>query len=230
MNLKSITLLSLCLCLPVVVFADEVTMTFSQDFSRHNLRFSQQHLMGEAYDMIQMDNLDQTVEVGEPCLPVKTMNVYIPRGKAVGAVRVGSISQHTLTGQYMILPVQQEVPIGSGLPAEPILPDESIYALAEQWPSSPVRLETSGSMAGRKIASISIFPVQIVPAARQAIFNDEITVAIDLVDSQERTRLPRETENVRKMRNSIVAAMVANPTDLEQDFSGPAPLDPAVAY
>jgi hypothetical protein len=231
MNLKSITLLSFCLCLcfPLVLSAEEVTMTFSEDFSHCNLRFGQQRLIGEAYDVLRMDDLDQTVIVGEPCLPVKVMNVYIPRGKAVSGVRVASVSHHTLSGEYMILPVQQEVPIAAGLVAEPVLPADDIYTLTEPWPSSPVRLETTGNMAGRKIASISIFPVQFVPASRQVIFNDEITIAVDLVDSREESRVPKETENVRNMRNRIVASMIANPADLEQDFSGPATLDPAVA-
>ena len=66
MNLKSITLLSFCLCLcfPLVLSAEEVTMTFSEDFNQHNLRFGQQHLIGEAYDVLRMVDLDQTVTMG----------------------------------------------------------------------------------------------------------------------------------------------------------------------
>jgi hypothetical protein len=231
MSLKKITLFSLCLCLcfPLVLSAEGVTMTFSEGFSLRDLRFAEQQIIEEDYDVLRMDELDQTVTPGQPCLPVKIMNVYIPRGKAVGSVRVTSVSHHMLPGEYMILPVQQEVPIGAGLDAEPVPPDDDIYSLTEPWPPSPVRLESAGSMAGRKVASISIFPVQFLPASKQVIFNDEITISLDLVDCREESRVPKETESVRAMRNRIVASMIANPADLEQDFSGPATLDPAVA-
>ncbi len=231
MDSKGIALVSfcLCLCLPLVVTAEVITMTLSEGFSERELRSDQEYLMGEAYDVLRMDDLERTVIPGQPCLPVKVINVYIPNGKALSGVRVTSAASRILAGEYLILPVQQDIPSSSGRLAEPVPPDEKIYSLAEPWPPSPARLETVGSMAGRRIASISVFPLQYLPASRQVIFNDQIGIGVDLTDADEEALLPRETENVRNMRNRIVAAMVDNPADLEHDFSGPAPLDPAVA-
>jgi hypothetical protein len=125
MNRKSIMLLSfcICLCLPLVVTADEVTMTFSRDFPGHRLHSDQQYLMGETYDMLRMEGMDLTVIPGQPALPVEVMNVYVPRGKAISSVRVTSATSHMLSGGYLIMPVQQQVPTSSRRLAEPVLPD-----------------------------------------------------------------------------------------------------------
>ena len=61
-----------------------------------------------------------------------------------------------------------EVPTSRSMePAEPVLPDPEIYSLTEPYPASPVEVASVGTMAGRRIASIKVFPLQYVPAERK---------------------------------------------------------------
>ena len=106
---------------------------------------------------------------------------------------------------------------------------QAIYALTEQYPVSPVEASPTGSMAGRKISGLRIFPIQYIPAERKVLFNREITFTVEFGDAEFEGRCPAETPAVRNLRNGIVAGLVENGGDLEHDFpSGVGTLDPAV--
>lgn len=201
-----------------------ISLSFNEDL----VHVREQRVAGERYDFITIPGLELTGEVGHPCLPVKTVSFYIPRGKAVKEIRVESGDSITLAGNYLIVPAQPELPIMDGFEQEPALPDEAIYSSAEPYPISPVSPVISGYVAGRKIASVKVFPLQYVPAARQVILNSEMVLEVELGDAETEPPVPIETESVRNLRNSVVRGLVANGEDVDADFAG-APLDPSDA-
>jgi hypothetical protein len=212
------------------LYAGQSVMTFSFEFSRHTLQAEQRLLAEDTYDLLKMGDLDLTKIPGQPCLPVKAMNVYVPRGSRISRITVESVTGHELPGEYLLLPAQMEIPLSGGFVAQPVLPDQSVYSLAEPYPASPVRMVSSGSIAGRKITAVQIYPVQYIPAERKIVFNEEIRVAVEFEDADTEPAVPRETRNVRNLRNRIVRNMVENPDDLDRDFSENAGLlDPSVA-
>jgi hypothetical protein len=211
-----------------------------QSFS---VRFSSQALKAEdrwlaagsggtmTFQLVTMGDLDVTRDLGEPCLPVKVMQLYVPRGKEVRQVIVESCRTSVIPGNYLVLPGQREIPMSWITAPEAVPPDEAVYTSSAPYPSSPVILASTGAMAGRKIATLKVFPLQYVPSEGQLVLNEDISFRVELVDCASEPVVPRETAAVAGLRNSIVAGMVENGGDLAADFpetgtlSGPAAVE-----
>ncbi|MFZ1947045.1 MAG: C25 family cysteine peptidase, partial [bacterium] len=148
------------------------------------------------------------------------VHMYVPRGSEIGGVVVESQSTVSLPGEYLLLPGQREIPLSSFEPAEAVMPDQETYASDKPYPASAVSVASVGSMAGRVIAGLQVFPVQYVPAERRLIFNQRITFSVVFRDAGPLARpaAPRETASVAAARNEIVAKTVENGADIEADF------------
>jgi hypothetical protein len=231
----------MCRTLPPVLFvvlslllttgagAGQVLGPFSVRTDEAAVRATEQHLLGNTYDVLTFNSYDVTRDWGKPMLPVAGRSVYIPRGKSVKEVRVISTGAHDMGGAFVILPAQEEIPLSFVGPARPVAPDEAVYAMDSPYPPSCVKAVSSGSMGGRKILALEVYPLQFVPSEKKIILNEEIVFEIELEDAQAEPRVPRETENVSNMRNAHVSSIVENPGDLLSDFSGGGTLDPAAA-
>ena len=232
MSMKTalVVLLAICVTASLALGAGEHTRTFTLTFSEQALSKEEHRLLDDGYDLIKMGDLDLTRHLGHPCLPVKIMNMYIPRGKRIAGLRIESVRTRTLAGDYLILPAQQEQPISSHQVPAAVPPDDRIYAMTDPYPESPVRIASGGSMGGRQVAGIMIYPLQYVPGERKVRLNEEIVFSVELAESQSDPQVPAETRNVRLLRNQVVSRLVANPDDVEFDFPpDAAPLDPSVA-
>jgi hypothetical protein len=208
-----------------IAAAPGAMLTCDVSFSEQSLRADEHHLgegpySGTAFQLVTLEGLDLIKTLGEPCLPVKVVQVYIPRGKTISRVIVESQSTSALPGEYLLLPGQREIPTSSIEAPEPTPPDESIYGSASPYPSSPVALASEGWLAGRRIASIRVFPIQYVPAERKLLFNQEISFRVELADADPASEpaVPAETPRVAHLRNAIVAGMVENASEVESDF------------
>ncbi|MFZ1946839.1 MAG: C25 family cysteine peptidase [bacterium] len=205
--------------------AAETTRTITLDFSQKALRAEERYLADDSvlntpFHLVALGDLDIMTEPGKPCLPVKIVHMYVPRGSEIGGVVVESQSTVSLPGEYLILPGQREIPLSSFERAEAVMPDQETYASDKPYPASPVSVASVGSMAGRPIASLQVFPVQYVPAERRLIFNQRITFSVVFRDAEALAApaVPRETASVAAARNEIVARMVENDPDIEPDF------------
>jgi hypothetical protein len=201
--------------------AADVGGPYSVGFSMGALQAQTRYLnetfyQASPFQFFTMEGLGVTHNLGEPCLPVKTIQIYVPRGKEITQVVVESRKVSVLTGEYLLLPGQREIPTSSADRPEQVPPDEVIYASSAPYPSSPVEVAATGTMAGRRIASLRVFPLQYVPAKRELGLNEEIVFRVELGDAPE-PAMPRETSSVARLRNSIVAKMVENASDLAAD-------------
>jgi hypothetical protein len=220
----------LCLLAAFQAQAAGDTRLFTAHFSEADLKIERHYLAGTDYDLVRMEDTELTRMPGNPCLPVTVMHVYVPRGKEITRIRVESVRQTQVAGEYLLLPGQQEVPYSSDIMPEPVGPDAAVYAMTEQYPASPVELSGTGSVAGRKLSGIRLFPIQYVPAEGKLVLNSEITFAVEFGDEDDEPLRPLETQAVRKLRNQVVEAMVENSGDLEYDFPPQGgTLDPAAA-
>jgi hypothetical protein len=194
-------LVFLCLVVGAVNAADNVR-TFSVRFSQQTIQKEEHRLIGDTYHLIKMEDLEITRQPGHPSLPVEILNIYVPRGKRLQNVRVGAVTSTDLPDRYLILPGQPEIPLSSGQMPEPVPPDQEIYSLSHPYPASPIEVATTGSMAGRKLMSLKIFPLQYVPSEQKVIVNEEIVFEVEFADTDQEPAIPEETRNARKLRRS----------------------------
>ena len=204
--------------------------TVTIEFDRQSLKTEEHRLAEEGFQILRMEGLELTGEIGKPALPVDVVRIYIPQGENIASFRVESVRACDLAGQYTIYPAQQEWPLSSGEAPLPVPPDGEVYSLSEPYPPSPVELASAGTMAGRKVAGFLVYPLQYIPAEGRVVLNESITLSVELTESTEWTDIPRETERVRDLRNRMVSRWVENPEDLLQDFPpGSGTLDPSAA-
>jgi hypothetical protein len=209
--------------------ADDVRV-FSMHFSGASLKSEHFYLDGRDYDVVAMDDLGLSKDLGNPCLPVAVRHIYVPRGKKIAGIKIVTLVQAPIPGDYLVLPGQHEVPYSSDTAPVPVAPDPVVYSMTEPYPASPVVLCRTGSMGGRKLTGLLVYPVQYVPSERKLLINTEINFTVEFTDAAEEPASPRETEAVRKLRNHEVSALVENPADVEADFPpGSGTLDPAAA-
>ncbi len=222
------------LCVSLFVMASSLsageTRTLSVAFDRHTLRAEQYYLGDETYDLVTISDLDLTREPGHPALPVKAINLYVPRGSRIERITLETGRSYELPTSYYLLPAQPEMPLSSAGLTQPAVLDEYIYSLAQPYPDSPVAISATGSIAGRKISSILVFPLQYVPAEGKVIFNEEIRFNVEFGEAATEPVIPKETPQVRRIRNGIVQRLVENPYEVEWDFpQNGGTLDPSAA-
>jgi hypothetical protein len=204
--------------------------TITVDFDRQSLREEEHCLLEGSFQILRLEDLELTQDVGQPALPVDLIRIYVPQGKDVAAIHIESVRTRDLAGEYTIYPAQAETPLSSAGVSDPVPPDERVYSLSGPYPVLPVRLASVGTVAGRKIAGIQIFPLQYIPTEGRVVLNESITFSLRLTEAADHPRIPSETRNVRNLRNRMVGLWVDNPEDLIRDFppeSGT--LDPAAA-
>ena len=222
--------LFLCLGLILAVPSQGETRTFTFDFTGHAIHWEEHYLLGNAYLLPEIDGCELTGLPGEPCLPTRAVSLYVPQGYEVVSVNAASVRSKEVPGAFMLMPAQPEIPLSSEAAPQWVMPDEAIYSQAGPYPATPVRMAGSGTVAGRNITGIEIFPLQYMPAEQKLISNEQVTVTVELVHVGSAQRMPTETANVRELRNAVVAELVANPEDLTQDFPPDfGTLDPSVA-
>jgi hypothetical protein len=188
-------------------------------FSDQDILLEKCNIQGREYDVFRVDDLDLTKQPGCPRLPIKPLHFYVPMGKRVAAVNIESLRSRRLPGSYMIMPAQREVPFSSGTVPQPVGPDPAVYSLSKPYPSSPVKIGVSGTMAGRHITTIEVYPLQYIPAEATVIVNEMISIAVTFEDETDLISLPRETKKVRQLRNEVVGRYVENPDDIDMDFA-----------
>ncbi len=206
-------------------------LQFSIQFERSAINFKE-HLLSDGYwDLVIFDGLEESNVPGHPILPVKSISFYVPKGKLVKDIRAHIQSQTEIPGKYRIAPAQPEIPLSTGFSTnDRIIIDEQIYGSNEPYPQSPCRLASTGSIGGRKIGSVIIYPIQYLPESGRLLLNENVTIEVILEESDEGFPIPLETAQVRQMRNKVVGELVANPDDVEKDFPGwTAPLQPSNA-
>ncbi len=193
------------------------------DFKDSNIRTRHEIIDSQVFDLIEIDDLSFSGDPGSPCLPSKAIAFYVPEGKSIKSVSATSIERIELGGDYFILPRQPVVPISSSILAEPVPPDPMIYSMRDPYPNEVVELASMGAIAGRRIATLRVFPLQYIPGEKRLVFNAKIDLEIELEDDCPFRLLPLETRSVRQLRNSLVARLVENPEEVFFDFDENSP-------
>lgn len=192
--------------------------TIRLDFGSSDIRVHREVIGDQEFDLIEMDALCYSGNIGSPCLPSKAVAIYVPVGKAIKSVRARPIEKIELPGEYALLPRQPVVPKSSSSFAPFALPDPAIYEMADPYPKDIVEVASVGSIGGRKIATLKVFPFQYVPREKRLIYNWRVDIEIELENQSAFEHFPLETKAVRQLRNDLVASLVANPHEVYFDF------------
>ena len=161
-------------------------------------------------------------EIGGPSLPVKFIKLMIPPGKEVVNIDVTGDSREINTRDINlrntpIIPYQKPLPIGE----EPSSTEgydfnEDVYQSNERYPSSLFKKQDESYARGYKILSLGLNPIQYIPSEGSVLFYEDLTVHINLEDTDESNQFYRNNEQ----DEAWVKKLVFNPeiTDLYPSF------------
>ncbi|MBE3136124.1 MAG: hypothetical protein IMZ43_01835 [Thermoplasmata archaeon] len=189
------------------------------------------------YTTLQMQGcLDLGKKAGEPTLPVKFIQLLLSYGTTVASVDVdGTPVQCNIQGMDLvtqpILPYQNEVPIGEVIQSE-FLIDTELYASNQLYPTINHGDYHIGYSHGYTIFDISLSPVQYIPLNGQLSYYPEMTLTINLQQTDERNTFFRNSPEDAQYVQSLVNNPDMTSTYLgAQTFEYPGGLcDPADNY
>jgi len=207
------------------------TLTFSSSVSANaslnnettviNIEFNTSDLSFrtfENYDIVKLKGCQLKRDVGEPALPMKSMFLVIPPKAREVEIEILSSEKIAIEGEYIILPAQPPVPVSTltYYQNEPKLAiqNASLYSSPNIYPSEIFRYTGEGNLRGYRIVSITIFPIQYVPAEKKLMFYKNMTLRINYTTPQLITSGVAVTDKSRF--DAIVKKTVSNPDDVNR--------------
>lgn len=184
-------------------------LSHTVEFDRAQLRLSSWN----GYDVVEIDGGFLTPDPGQPALPEVNLTLAIPADAQVVGVTVTPISSTVLEGAYRIAPAQPARPLSLSPEPAPVPPDAWTYSSDRPFPTTLSRPHRTGSAAGFRLVSVSLFPVRYRPASGTLILHTRLRVEVTHVPGPAaRTATPSQ---VRRATAGL-ASLVANRDDLSR--------------
>ncbi len=145
---------------------------------------------------------------GAPSLPVKSMKLLLPPKTKPKDIHVeGSPIQIDTTSlnlnQKPIMPYQNQIPIGTSIPTT-IVTNNVIYTQNSYYPSNLLYTKSIGYSHGYTILDLTINTIQYNPAQETLIYYPEMTITIDLEETQEPNQFYRNTNDDKTWVQTLV--------------------------
>jgi hypothetical protein len=201
--------LAVMLVFLVFVPAQAEEIVQSVDFTTANLIFSS----SQGYDIVYLKDDDVTNQVGEPQVPVKLLQVALPRGARVEQVVVTKSESEILPRTYQLFPVQP--PQVLSLMSQSIAfipPKQKVYNLTGEYPGKLAEYSESGFLGGYELAGICIYPVQYIPAQKKIRFYNYIEFKIRYsITGENPLPIKMRSQTVKAVYENMIRKVASNP-------------------
>jgi len=162
------------------------------------------------YDSVRMANIPVYGAPGDPILPCKTIQVFIPQDRDVEDVLVTDFDKKTLEGKFTLEYGKTLRPMFSNT-AVPDHPNLKVYGSANPFPNVYCSHVSEQHLRGFKILPLTIYPIQYIPKNGEISYFETMTITISLNEADEFSPLLRKTPQDK----DLVANIVDNPDDVE---------------
>ncbi|MFH1252010.1 MAG: C25 family cysteine peptidase [bacterium] len=168
------------------------------------------------YDLIELSNHRFTTNIGAPQLPIKTFKYVLPVEAEVTGIEIVNFMREQVSGSYLIYPVQPvAIPDGSPPPAF-VPPSGDIYNSSAPYPGQIAELTDDSYIMGYKIVSITIYPIEYIPADREVYLYTSIDFVIDYTLGTSPVQFPDCMSSFRKQAvKEKIKMLVDNDSDIE---------------
>ncbi|PIS28053.1 MAG: hypothetical protein COT43_07450 [Candidatus Marinimicrobia bacterium CG08_land_8_20_14_0_20_45_22] len=173
------------------------TKTIRLSYNKNDIKFSKQ----SDFDIISLPEfgfIQDSLKVGEPMMPVKTIRVLLPSGTEVTNVKIISTKEKQLEGKYYIYPIQYPVINGEQPERKFVEPKKEIYTSNENYPGILAEFQSENYFREYYIAEILVYPLQYKPSKRELTLYTEISFEIEYIASAKYQLIPRLRQNEKK--------------------------------
>ncbi len=140
-----------------------------------------QGLKAQEFDRVTMEGTYSIGKrLGEPVLPLKSINILIPFGREVEGIEIIHGDKVTLEGSFVIQPKQRSVPLSWVDKMEPISPNDAVYNSTVPYPRETHSTLSIQNLRGFKVLPVNLYPVVYIPKNRQLYYYPSMIVNVCL--------------------------------------------------
>lgn len=152
-----------------------------------------------------------TTDLGKPELPMRTIRLIIPFGKAVSNINITNTQTQNFYVNYQVYPADS-----CGILEQIFVsPNTMIYASNNVYPVSPVMTWNQDYFDGSNIVSLGICPFEYYPSSNQLKLITSITISISYSDGNQNETVPlQRLLKTQSLYDSILYHLVDNPLDI----------------
>ena len=171
----------------------------------------------EGYDVVSLAGATSIPTPGAPALPQRGVNIVVPQGMRVVAVRANASESNRLPGRFCVYPSQPPVPTSNPDIPDFVPPDPVIYSSHTPYPPVLATFAGQGSMFGYNIAGVIVNPTQYTPADSTLVLHRLISLELSL-EPAELDYLPvgERSDQTRARIEDDLRTSVLNPEDLSR--------------
>ncbi len=203
------------LFLPTNILSAELSYTLN--FSSESLVFDK--LKG--YDLVKLSDAHLLYSPGEPALPVKNIYLSLPENAEVVGLEIKKVTTEKLPKDYLIFPAQPPQPlIKSHAPIPFVSPKQALYSSSVRYPETPLKYIRTGSLGGKKIAVLQVFPLYWIPKDKSLYLYKEIELELkyeqkDIQRIDRKILIPHlRTPKSQATYDRMIKKLVENPSDV----------------
>ena len=131
------------------------------------------------FDIVQIEGLLNMMEPGEPNLPVKGVDLLLPKGEEIKNIEIVVGEKIKLGENFLIEPKQKQYPLSFDGEFEFVGPNKKIYNSKKEFPGKLFDNGETHYLSGHSIGVMNLYPVQYVPASGELFYYKSITVKIN---------------------------------------------------
>ena len=155
------------------------------------------------YDRIKIPDLSNCGNTGEPCLPIKPVNILLPQNKTkINCINIVGKNKTFLGKGYSIEPGVEAVPILKNISPSPPDPNQEIYNSSQPYPKELYSIAIINFFRGYAIQTINLYPIEYIPKSGEIYYYKEIELEIETVESPINKMfrgLPEDKTKIQKM-------------------------------
>lgn len=167
------------------------------------------------FDFPVMKDTRSMKRAGAPALPCVQVNVAIPPGAAIDAVRTINVEWENLAGKFRVSPATRPRPMSHPAPDDPFFMDRTIYSRNAFFPGTIAARTAEWDLAGQDFVTLTLYPLQWNPVTGQAALARTITYEVTY---REDPGAVRQTYNFSRIARERTLArlkrMAVNPEDV----------------
>jgi hypothetical protein len=186
------------------LYAGQVGKTLS--FRTSDLSFAQDH----GYAVPLLAGCRAAGDSGDPQLPQMSASFIVP--PASGGLELRTSSESTvLPGEYEVVPVQLPETIGQD--QHWTEPNRRLYNSSAAYPEQIAEIVGDGLLAGNRIVTVMVHPLQWVPTEKRLVLHTRITLTLQYAEggAQQGVTPKRLTPDAKELVEKTLKEMVVNP-------------------
>ncbi len=184
------------------------------------------------YDLVTMEGLQLTEDVGAPQLPVQYVKLIIPANMKVDDLVI-TVNTQRQSGDYYVYPTQEPVILSeTWIPGPFVEPDSVIYNTNALYPAQVAEAVGDGFFDGcAHIVTLAIYPMRFNPVDESLVLYTSISIDLSLTSASTNAVYPQiRSARMQTLTSDALSSLVENTQDISLYYSNPQIDDTAIDY